>query len=213
MAKTMPDLPASVTIPTFAPGAQTGKFPAPATPCFYYGAVSVLWAWYEADLDVLTGYLAALDMKPAILNGKGAVNWSFMTAASLFGAGFPGAPGGAAFEETEVNVLAYATAREDDVPTDLSLHDFLMGGDQSKNLGVYRLHVACDSGVAIAMGRTLYYENKFFTSYQFTAPNLNKPVKDIIEGTDRWDITCYDGADAKAPVIYQAKADLQGVPP
>lgn len=212
MARTMPPMPSSVTIPTFSTGKQTGTVDVPATPCFYYGAASVLWAWYEVDLDLLTGYLAALDMKPANLDGKGAVNWSFMTAASLFGAGFPGAPGGSAFEETELNVLAYAAAREGDVPTDLTLRDFIMGGDQSKNLGVYRLHVACDSGVAIAMGRTLYYENKFFTSYQFTSPNLNEPVKDVVEGVDRWDIQCFDGGDSNAPLIYGAKVDLQGVP-
>lgn len=211
MSRTMPALPASVTIPTFAPATQNGTVDVPPTPAFYYGAASVLWAWYEVDLDLLTGYLAGLGMKPANLGGKGAVNWSFMTTASLFGAGFPGGAGGSAFEETELNILAYAAAREDDVPHDLTLESFLRGGDQSKNLGVYRLHVACDNGVAIAMGRALYYENKFFASYQFTSPNLNKPVKDIVDGADRWDIRCLDGADGEAPLIYGAKADLQRV--
>jgi hypothetical protein len=210
MATTMPPVPANVTIPTFSAGAQTGTTQAPGTPCFYYGAVSLLWGWYEVDLDVLTGYLSALGMKPANLGGKGAVNWSFMSAASLFGVGFVNSPGGSAFEETELNVVAYAAAREADVPDDLTLEDFLMGGDQTKNLGVYRLHVACNNGVAIAMGRDCYYENKFLAQYQFVMPSLNNPVKDIISGVDKWQITGYDGQDNTAE-IYGAQVNLQGV--
>jgi len=210
MAKTMPDLPPNVRIPTFGAAAQTGTAEAPSTPCFYYGAVSVLWAWYAVDPEVVAGPLAGMGMKPALFDGKAAVNWSFMSAASLFGMGFPGSPGGSAFEETELNVVAYADAREKDVPTNLSLQAFIMGGDQSKNLGVYRFHVACNNGVAIAMGRDLYYENKFHTEYQFTMPSMNNPVSDIIAGADKWSISCLDGADTKAQ-IYAADVNLQGV--
>ena len=210
MSNTMPPLPAHVTIPTYSVPTEMGTANIPPTAVFYYAGVSVLWCWYEAELDVLEGYLLALGMKPANFNGKGAVNFSFMSAMGMYGFGEPGNPGGSAFNETEVNIVGYAAAREGNVPTDLSLEDYLFGGDQSKNLGVYRVHVACDSGVAIAAGRTLYYENKFFTSYAYNSPSLNKPVADQLSGADQWSITCYDGAESTDPVIYDATADLCG---
>jgi hypothetical protein len=187
----------------------------PPTPCFYYAGVQVLWCWYVADLETLRGLLPE-GMEPASFVGSdgarvGAVNFSFMNAVAMYGAGQPGNPGGNGFNETELNVVAYAAARRKDVPPDLTFHDFLFGADQAKNLGVYRLHVACDSGVAVAAGRAMYYENKFLASYTYTSPTLNQPVPAQATSAAQWTITCFDGDTDKAPVIYQAKADLRTV--
>ena len=194
-----------------------------ATPCFYYGAVSVVWCWYEVELDTLNSYLDALGMRAGEFNGKGLVNFSFMSAASLFGAGslsqpnknpdkaIPYNPGGSAFNETELNIVAYANARKNDVPTDLSSRDFIFGADQSKNLGVYRLHVACDNPLAIAAGRAYYYENKFLTFYSYQSPSLNRTVEKQIESDNQWDIKCVDAEDKSAGEIYTAKIDARNL--
>lgn len=194
-----------------------------ATPCFYYGAVSVVWCWYEVELDILNGYLDALGMRAGEFNGKGLVNFSFMSAASLFGSGSlsqtgkdsansrPYNPGGSAFNETELNIVAYAAARKNDIPTELSARDFIFGADQSKNLGVYRLHVACDNPMAIAAGRTYYYENKFLTFYNYQSPSLNRTVEDQIKTNDQWSIECMDADSSSAAHLYSAKIDARNL--
>lgn len=194
-----------------------------ATPCFYYGAVSVVWCWYEVELVVLNGYLDALGMRAGEFNGKGLVNFSFMSAASLFGSGSlsevnkdpaksrPYNPGGSAFNETELNIVAYSTARKNDVPTDLTGKDFIFGADQSKNLGVYRVHVACDNPMAIAAGRAYYYENKFLSFYKYQSPSLNRKVEDQIKTNDQWDIECMDADSSDASKLYSAVIDARNL--
>jgi len=188
-----------------------------ATPCFYYGAISVVWCWYEVELDLLDDYLDGLGMKAGVFDGKGLVNFSFMNATSLFGSGSlsdpcndaPYNPGGSVFNETELNIVAYAKARENDVPDDLSAIDYIFGADQSKNLGVYRLHVACDNQHAIDAGKKYYYENKFLTFYKYTAPNLNRKVQKQIETDNQWKIHCFSDDAPDAPRIYKAKIDVR----
>ncbi len=190
-----------------------------ATPCFYYGAVSVLWCWYEVELDTLEGYLEAMGMKPGAFEGKGLVNFSFMSAASLFGAGSlsdpssqqPYNPGGSAFNETELNIVAYSRAREADVPDNLTPTDYIFGADQAKNLGVYRVHVACDNKNAIAAGRAYYYENKFETFYKYTSPSPNRKVADQIKTDDLWSIECVSNDAPDAPQIYKAQIDARNL--
>ena len=139
------------------------------------------------------------------------------SATSLFGSGAladpakdqPYNPGGSAFNETELNVVAYATARENDVPKDLSAQEFIFGADQSKNLGVYRLHVACDNEMAIAAGRAYYYENKFMTFYKYQTPSLNRTVADQIKTDSQWNIECMDTDSADAAQLYSAKIDAR----
>ncbi len=203
----IPPLPAKVKIPNIQVTTQSnGTLEVPATTGFFYAGIQSLWAWWSVDLELLTSYLEPFQCTPYDFGGKGAVNINFFNAAALYGTGQPGNPGISGFNETEVNVAAYATKVGERVPQGLSLKDYLLLGEQTKRVGNFRLWVACDDAIAVAFGQQLFFENKFLAAYAYTAPSANLP------GVTGWDWTCYDSPKADA-TIYKATADLSGLGP
>ncbi|MEO7513533.1 MAG: hypothetical protein ABIZ91_17455, partial [Gemmatimonadaceae bacterium] len=121
-----------------------------------------------------------------------------------YGVGFPGNQGGGGFNETELTIMASATSVASKVPSELTVRDFLLNGEQTKRAGAYRVWVACDSPVAIAAGVQLFFENKFLTSYSYNVPALNNP------GQTQHTWTCTDSATPSLE-IYKAQVSLDGL--
>jgi hypothetical protein len=199
-------LPSTVTIPTFqTTTTPTGTTTIPSTLPFYYAGISSIWLYWRADLRLLDAYLREKKMAPVAFDGAGVVAMNFFNAVALYGAGQPGNPGAAGFNETEINILACAADQRANVP-ELSLSDFLLQGDQTKRIGAYRVWVLCDNPIAIAAGRQLFFENKVLTAYKYDVPALNYP------GQSAWSWTCYEGEDTSQE-IYDAQVSLTGLSP
>lgn len=202
----LPPLPKTITIPTFqVTTTPSGEIQIPATLPFYYAGIGNIWLWYQVDLPILAKYLTPYGMVPVSFGGAGAVAVNFFNAVALYGQGFPGNPGAAGFNETELIIMATAANQAGNVPA-MTLADFLVQGDQTKRIGAYRVWVACDSAVAVAAGRQLFFENKFLCPYTYNVPALNNP------GVSTYAWTAHD-PDNTQLAIYQATASLEGLEP
>jgi hypothetical protein len=67
----------------------------------------------------------------------------------------------------------------------LSYVDYASGVDQTKLLGIGRVHVLCDNAIAIDAGSKLFAEPKYPARFTATMPSLNGP------DTATWAITCH----------------------
>jgi hypothetical protein len=203
----LPSLPAKIKIPTFkVTSTFSGDIEIPSAIPFYYAGIQTVWVYWQVDLPLLQAYLDPLGMSPAHFGGAGLVGINFFNAVALYGAGQPGNPGVAGFNETELNIMAYPTAVARNVPQNLTVEQFLTDGDQTKRIGAYRVWVACDDAVAVAAGQQLFFENKFLTDYTYDVPALNNPG----QSTFTW--TCHDPKDVTL-AIYQATVNLAGLSP
>jgi hypothetical protein len=177
----------------------------PTSTTFYYAGIQSIWLWWLVDLKVLRPSVARFKMKPYDFgNGRGAVNINFFNAAAMYGEGQPGNMGVGGFNETEVNVVAYASKVAKNVPEGVSFNGFLANGEPTKRVGNMRLWVACDDAVAVAAGRQVFFENKFLTPYTYAVPAFNNPS----QATYEW--TCHDPKDPELE-IYKASVDLSGL--
>ena len=207
----LPNFPETVKIPTFETTSKAAGFlDIPASLSFYYAAISSIWLWYEVPLETLRAYVNPLDMSPYNFNGHGAVNINFFNALAAYGVGQPGNLGVGGFNETELNIAAFATKVADKVPQGLTLSQFLTAGDATKRVGNYRVWVACDDPVAVACGQQVFMENKFLASYTYNVPGANNPRQAPHQFTYDW--TLHD-PDKTATTIYQASLNVSGLSP
>ena len=135
----IPPLPTKVTIPNITVTSKTsGTIQVPAASGFFYAGIQSIWAWWRVELPLLRSYLEPLDLVPYDFGGgMGAVNINFFNAAALYGSGEPGNPGVSGFNETEVNIVSYASKVASHVPQGLSLEQYLTLGEQTKRVGNY----------------------------------------------------------------------------
>nr|WSW49429.1 hypothetical protein OG296_40980 [Streptomyces sp. NBC_01001] len=91
--------------------------------------------------------------------------------------------GGGVTQEIELNVIAFPTASDGRLPR-LSYTQYAQGWDQTKLLGIARVHVVCDNPFAIRAGRELYAEPKYPGWFEVGLPSLNGP-----EG-ETWTVRC-----------------------
>ncbi|MBT2540776.1 hypothetical protein J7E99_08695 [Streptomyces sp. ISL-44] len=67
----------------------------------------------------------------------------------------------------------------------MGYQQYAQGYDQTKLLGIARIHVLCDNALAIDAGRKLYAEPKYPGWFEVEMPSLNGP-----DG-DTWDVHCH----------------------
>jgi len=204
----IPPFPKQTKIPVFKT-TQT-KLPDQSIPSalsFYYAGISAIWLWYRAPMDILRAYVEPLGMTPYDFGGgQGAVNINFFNAVCFYGSGQPGNQGLGGFNETEINVMAYATKVAANVPSGLSLEQYLISGDPTKRIGNYRVWVACDDPVAVACGIQVFMENKFLVGYDYDIPGANNSRSGPDQFTYNW--ACVDTTGAE---IYKAQLKLDGL--
>ena len=147
----LPKIPEKINIPIFKTSAKyLREQSVDSSLTFYYAGIQSMWLWYTAPLRLLRAYLDPLGMTPYDFGGQGAVNINFFNAAAMYGSGQPGNQGIGGFNETEVNIVAYASKVADNVPQGLTLEQYLTSGDVTKRMGNYRVWVACDDAIAVA---------------------------------------------------------------
>ncbi len=111
--------------------------------------------------------------------------------------------------EVEFNLLAYPANRVPGVPK-MSLVDYLHGRDQTKTIGHLRLHVAADNKVAVAAGRAVFGEPKFYGTFNYKVPTLNaKPLGERLLQSEKWRIELVNPDDTE-DFVYRLDADFAG---
>src|SRR5579871_2361224 len=124
-------------------------------------------------------------------------------------------------EEVEFNIYVYPQARAGEVPL-MSFRDFLRGGEQTKTIGGWRLHVPCDDAVAVAAGKGLYGEPKYLAVFDYNVPSLNGPPYPPLRS---WTYSVYQDlapppdpptaphTAKQGPLIFKVECDLGGALP
>lgn len=207
----IPPIPKTATIPIITPTQfSKGEAQVPTSLSFFYAGISSVWIWYKAPIDILRAYLNPLGMTPYDFgDGYGAVNINFFNAIAFYGQGQPGNKGVGGFNETELNIIGYATKVAENVPQGLTLEQFLMAGDPTKRVGNYRVWVACDDAIAVALGRQVFMENKFLVPYTYNIPGANNPRPAPNQFTYDWKL--HDPDTPTESWIYSASVKLDGL--
>lgn len=200
-------------------GRALPAIPQPFTMPFYYANLCNCGVYYLVDLERVTPYLENTGLAPAIFHeDKAVVSYNFQLYAGQFSAGNDLSPdkwatqGASLTQELELNILAYPKDLADWV-AQVSFRQYMLGGEQSKLLGNHRVHVPCDSDIAIAAGMQLFGEPKFKTSFKVNIPSYN-PVrasgdKYVPEWVQPWGFRVDDPQDA-SQAIFTTMIDLSG---
>ncbi|MFF0750955.1 hypothetical protein [Streptomyces sp. NPDC004267] len=109
--------------------------------------------------------------------------------------------GGGVTQEIEFSVIAFPTAEEKRLPG-LTYAQYAQGWDQTKLLGIARIHVVCDNPFAITAGRELYAEPKYPGWFEVALPSLNGPAGDT------WTVRCNGASIGADGALEQADAPL-----
>lgn len=146
---------------------------------FHYGAlhhIGIDWLTEaEPVRDLLAKHHPALTA--ATFDGRALVSLNYQ----LYFAQY--AFGGGVTQEIEYNVIAFPTAQADRIP-ELTYAQYAQGWDQTKLLGIARIHVVCDNPYAITAGRELYAEPKYPGWFEVDLPSLNGPAGET------WTVHC-----------------------
>lgn len=175
---------------------------------FHYGALHNIGLDYLVESAPVRALLAERhpDLSVADFDGRACVTLNYQ----LYFAQYPN--GGGITQEIEYSVIAYPTASADRLAR-LSYRQFAQGFDQTKLLGIARLHVLCDNPLAIAAGTALYGEPKYPAWFEVTLPSPNGP------GGDSWQITCRraayspsgDQIECAKSTLFSFSAELTGL--
>ncbi|MDV9187422.1 hypothetical protein R6L23_04170 [Streptomyces sp. SR27] len=146
---------------------------------FHYGALHNIGLDFLVDTEPARELLAKHHpaLSAADFGGRAllSVNFQLYFAQYRSGAGVT--------QEVEVNIVAFPAAAAERLP-EVSYAEYAQGHDQTKLLGIARIHVLCDNPLAIDAGRRLYAEPKYPAWFEATMPSLNGP-----EAED-WQVTC-----------------------
>ncbi|MFD9818889.1 hypothetical protein [Streptomyces violascens] len=141
---------------------------------FHYGALHQIGIDWLVDPDPVRKLLAQHhpDLTTGIFeDGRALVSLNYQ----LYFAQY--AFGGGVTQEIEFNVIAFPTHEGGRLPR-LTYAQYAQGWDQTKLLGIARLHVMCDNPFAIRAGRELYAEPKHPGWFEVDLPSLNGPAGD-----------------------------------
>jgi len=157
---------------------------APASMPFYYASFVAVWVYWLTDLENVERHFEQGDFKPYVFNDGGkdkalvAINFQTYTSHAGMALG--------TVNEVEFNICSYPTSDQHRVPMGLSVKEFMMGIDQTKRIGLFRIHVPADNTIAVAAGRGFFGEPKFFAKFWYMIPSLNLQSQKV------WDIYIYD---------------------
>lgn len=149
---------------------------------FNFAFLTSLEVFYLVPKEVVSPYLSEEDLLPVVFENKALVNYNFQMYASAFSAGM-NAPTDEWLEsginithELELNIIV-KPRNSRACPT---FEQFILGDEQSRTIGNYRIFVPCDNEIAIAAGKACYGEPKFKTSFRMNLASPN-PVRDYLD--------------------------------
>ncbi|MFD4658172.1 hypothetical protein ACFWP2_21390 [Kitasatospora sp. NPDC058444] len=176
---------------------------------FHYGALHNIGVDYLVDRARARELLAKRHpgLNVAAFDGGACVSLNYQ----LYFAQYPN--GGGITQELEINLIAHPLFAEERIPV-VNYGQYARGYDQTKLLGIARLHVLCDNPLAIDAGRRLYAEPKHPGWFETTLPSLNAP--DVRE---RWSVSCrratlgQDGLSRHDEELLALDVNLVGLTP
>lgn len=190
-----------------------GPLPLPPVPApfqlpFHYGALHHIGLDFLVDPEPVRELLAKHHpaLSAAEFDGRALVslNYQLYFAQYSFGGGIT--------QEIECNIVAFPTGAAGRLPH-LTYEEYAHGYDQTKLLGIARIHVLCDNPFAIDAGRKLYAEPKYPGWFETAMPSLNGPRGEA------WSVRCKKaspGSDGESITRHEADlfsftADLTGL--
>ena len=165
---------------------------------FYYASVNAIWVYYKVSPEKVATYLQDIALEPALFDGQALVLLNFQRYTGFISSGL------SVVNEAQLNIIAYPAALAKQAPS-ISLADLLAGGEQTKTLGAYRLHVPADNPFAAQAGRELFNEPTFVTTFAYAVPDINDPSQ------RSWVVTCNDPDETKKQTIFTL--DIDANPP
>ncbi|MFJ8623852.1 hypothetical protein ACIRD3_13535 [Kitasatospora sp. NPDC093550] len=176
---------------------------------FHYGALHNIGVDYLVDRERARELLGKRHpgLHAAAFDGGACVSLNYQ----LYFAQYPN--GGGITQELEINLIAHPVFAEDRIPV-VNYGQYARGYDQTKLLGIARLHVLCDNPLAIDAGRRLYAEPKHPGWFETTLPSLNAPAV-----RERWSVSCRratlgpDGLDRHDEELLALDVNLAGLTP
>ncbi|MFE0459130.1 hypothetical protein ACFW1A_07680 [Kitasatospora sp. NPDC058965] len=175
---------------------------------FHYGALHMVGVDWLVDPEPARALLAKQHPALAVaeFGGRALVSLNFQ----LYFAQY--ATGGGITQEVEFTVLAHPADAAGRVP-EVDYPQYAQGWDQTRLLGIARLHVVCDNPIAIDAGRRLFAEPKYPGWFECSMPSPNGPP------CDAWSVRCRDahagpdGALVREPhELFAFSVDLADLP-
>ncbi|WP_411110548.1 hypothetical protein [Streptomyces sp. c-19] len=194
---------------------MTAHLPLPPVPDpfrlpFHYGALHQIGVDWLVDPDPVRALLAKQHphlTAAAFEDGRALVSLNYQ----LYFAQY--AFGGGVTQEIELNIIAFPTTEGARLPR-LSYAQYAQGWDQTKLLGIARVHVVCDNPFAIRAGRELYAEPKHPGWFEAGLPSLNGPAGET------WTVRCKsatigpdDTLEKEPSPLLDLTAELDGLTP
>lgn len=130
---------------------------------FHYSSLMGCGALFAAPSDSFAALLPS-GIVPATLSGRTYAALAYQR----YHASYP--TGDAVINELELSVLAVPAGHLD---REVEVDEFLRGNDQTKQIGFFPLHVACDNDAAINPGITIFGEPKFKAGFTIETPSWN----------------------------------------
>ncbi len=186
-------------------------FKKPFSMPFYYDAVSFFWTYFSVPMERVEPHLTGTGLTAARFtdletDDHAIVSLNFQNYLSNLGMLLT------TVLEVEFNIHCFPTSKEHETPL-MSFREYLMGQEQTKWIGGFRLHVPADDEIAVKAGTLMFGERKFKTGFTFNVPVANNPNPPKGEEW-RWVYTVFDpSVDVnKSPnssdFIYRLKANL-----
>jgi hypothetical protein len=187
---------------------------------FWYASLQSFWLYYRVEPELLADHLPDLPRRDALKVAR--FDFGGGDLGGLVSLDFQRYTGHSASyletaDEVEFNLYAYPHAREPDVPL-MTWQQYLLGEDQTKTIGGYRLHVPCDNAFAVQAGKGLYGEPKYLATFECAVPSLNGPPS---PPSSAWSYQAYAAPSASSPaalsrpaqgpLIFGVECDLGGL--
>lgn len=198
------------------------SIPSPFALPFYYSSLSNFGVYYSVPLDRVNPYLHESGLVPAIIDGMGLVSFNFQLYSGRFNAVPGDGPetwpnvGASITQEVELCIVSIPEKDQDNVPA-VTFEQFVLGDEQTKIMGNKRVHVPCDSDIAIQAGMKLFGEPKFKTTFNVNLASRNPTRrKDAENSQPVWSSTWgfqINDPDDPSKAICTCTSNLNGMTP
>jgi hypothetical protein len=199
---------------------QLPSIPSPLALPFYYSSLSNFGVYYSVPLERVQSYFCHSGLVPATIDGMALVSFNFQLYSGHFNASpgdgpdkWPGT-GASITQEVELCIVSVPEGKIDEVP-EVSFEQFVLGDEQTKIMGNKRVHVPCDSDIAISAGVQLFGEPKFKTTFQVNLASRNPTRRpDTTSYHPVWSSTWgfqINDPDDPSKAICTCTSDLSGI--